>query len=652
MWKRLKTLVGEWGGALVTAPSIAGLLILLRLAGFLQLIEWATLDQFFRWRPSEPEDSRIVIVGISEADIRKVGQWPIPDGALAQLIEKIKQQQPRAIGLDNYRDLNVEPGHQSLEKVFETTPNLIGVQKVSGDGKGFAVNPPPSLSKLGQVGANDLVLDADGKIRRGLLFLETKNGKVVASLGLTLALAYLKAEGITPVNAAVNPEYLQLGQAVFVRLRTNYGGYVRTYAQGYQILMNFERPRQSFRIVSMTDVIENRIPPNLLRDRIVFIGATATSLQDFFRTPYDGGLIAAPTLTSGVEIHANLTSQIISAALNRRPLIQVWSEELEWLWILGWSAIGAILGSSTRYIPRQYTAYSVYWTPLGITLALSILIGGSYLAFLSGWWLPIVPGVLTLVGSATVIAGYIANLDREERQTMMNLFERHVTPKIAASLWRDRHQLLEEGQLQAREMIATVLFTDLQGFSAIAENMEPKALMSWLNEYMRVMAQLVLDHDGVVDKFIGDAVMAVFGVPIPSMTPEEIAADAQQAVSCALSMAAALESLNRHWQTQGRPTVAMRVGIATGTVVAGSLGSNQRQNYTIIGDTVNVAARLESYDKSLNGGVCRILIGEETCQYVQDKFPIKLVSSTFLKGRKQQVKIYQVLVEPDRVTGN
>ncbi len=652
MWKRLKTLVGEWGGALVTAPSIAGLLILLRLAGFLQLIEWATLDQFFRWRPSEPEDSRIVIVGISEADIRKVGQWPIPDGAIAQLIEKIKQQQPRAIGLDNYRDLNVEPGHQSLEKVFETTPNLIGVQKVSGDGKGFAVNPPPSLSKLGQVGANDLVLDADGKIRRGLLFLETKNGKVVASLGLTLALAYLKAEGITPVNAAVNPEYLQLGQAVFVRLRTNYGGYVRTYAQGYQILMNFERPRQSFRIVSMTDVIENRIPPNLLRDRIVFIGATATSLQDFFRTPYDGGLIAAPTLTSGVEIHANLTSQIISAALNRRPLIQVWSEELEWLWILGWSAIGAILGSSTRYIPRQYTAYSVYWTPLGITLALSILIGGSYLAFLSGWWLPIVPGVLTLVGSATVIAGYIANLDREERQTMMNLFERHVTPKIAASLWRDRHQLLEEGQLQAREMIATVLFTDLQGFSAIAENMEPKALMSWLNEYMRVMAQLVLDHDGVVDKFIGDAVMAVFGVPIPSMTPEEIAADAQQAVSCALSMAAALESLNQHWQTQGRPTVAMRVGIATGTVVAGSLGSNQRQNYTIIGDTVNVAARLESYDKSLNGGVCRILIGEETCQYVQDKFAIKLVSSTFLKGRKQQVKIYQVLVEPDRVTGN
>lgn len=644
MWKRLKILGWKWGGVIVTAPCVAGLLILLRLAGLLQLVEWATLDQFFCWHPSEAEDSRVVIVGISEADIRKVGQWPIPDGTIAQLIEKIKQQQPRAIGLDNYRDLNVEPGHQSLVKVFETTPNLIGVQKVSGDGKGFAVNPPPSLSKLGQVGANDLVLDADGKVRRGLLFVETKNSKVVASLGLTLALAYLKAEGMTPENAAVNPEYLQLGKAVFVRLQTNYGGYVHTYAQGYQILMNFKRPRQ-IRIVSMTDVLENRISQNLMRDRVVLIGTTATSLQDFFRTPYDGGLIAAPSLTSGVEIHANLTSQIISAALNQRPVIQVWPREIEWLWIFVWSVIGVIFSCSIRYVPRKYAAYSAYWSLIAILLALSILIGGSYLAFLAGWWLPLVPGVLSLVGSTTVITGYIANMDREERQTMMKLFERHVTPKIAASLWRDRHKLLEEGQLQAREMTATVLFTDLQGFSAIAENMEPKALMSWLNEYMRVMAQVVLDYDGVVDKFIGDAVMAVFGVPIPSATPEEIAADAQKAVSCALSMAAALKSLNQQWQAQGQPTVLMRVGIATGTLVAGSLGSHQRQNYTIIGDTVNVAARLESYDKSFKGGVCRILISEETCQCIQDKFPTKLVNSAFLKGRKQQVKIYQVLLE-------
>lgn len=642
MWKRLKTLAGEWRGVMITAPSVAGLLIALRLSGLLQLVEWAALDQFFRLRPPEPTDPRIVIVGITESDIRKVGQWPIPDGTIAQLIEKLKQQQPRAIGLDNYRDLQVEPGHQRLVKVFQTTPNLIGVKKVSGDGNGFAVNPPPVLNKLGQVGANDLVLDADGKVRRGLLYLQAKNGEVVASFGLRLALIYLKAEGIVSENAAVNPEYLQLGQAVFVRLRTNYGGYVRTYAQGYQILMNFRQPQGSFRIVSMTDVLENRIPPNLVRDRIVLIGTTAASLQDFFRTPYDGALIAAPQFTSGVEVHANLTSQILSAAQEGRPLIQVWSEEFEWLWIFGWSVVGVTLAWSGRY-PGKYAAYVPYWTVITIIVALCSLIGGSYLAFLAGWWIPVVPSVLSLMGSAVVITGYIASLDREERQTMMKLFERHVSPKIAASLWRDRYKLLKEGQLQAREMTATVLFTDLKGFSTIAERMQPKELMFWLNEYMKAMAQIVLDHDGIVDKFIGDAVMAAFGVPIPATTPEQIASDAQKAVSCAMSMAAALKSLNQQWQAQGRPTVAMRVGIATGTVVAGSLGSTQRQNYTIIGDTVNVASRLESYNKLSDSGVCRILIGEETYRYLQDKFVTKLVGSVFLKGREQLVKVYQVL---------
>lgn len=645
MWKKLKILVGEWGGVTIAAPSVAGLLIALRLTGLLQLMEWATLDQFFRLRPPEPTDSRIVIVEISESDIRKIGQWPIPDGTIAQLIEKLKQQQPRAIGLDNYRDLQVEPGHQRLVKVFETTPNLIGVKKVSGDGNGFAVNPPPTLSKLGQVGANDLVLDADGKVRRGLLFLEAKNGEVVASLGLTLALIYLKAEGIIPKNAAANPEYLQLGQAVFVRLRTNYGGYIRTYAQGYQILMNFRQPQGSFQTVSMTDVLENRVPPDLIRDRIVFIGTTAPSLQDFFRTPHDGGLIAAPTLTPGVEIHANLTSQILSAALEQRPMIQVWPEQLDWFWIFGWSVVGVALGWLGRYFPRKYAAYAPYWTVVSIIVALSSLVGGSYLAFLAGWWIPVIPACLSLVGSAVAIAGYVATIEHEERQTMMQLFERHVSSKIASSLWHDRHHLLDEGHLQAREMTATVLFTDVKGFSTIAEHMEPKELMVWLNEYMKAMAQVVLDHDGVVDKFIGDAVMAVFGVPIPTTAPEQIATDAQKAVRCALSMGVALKSLNQQWQAQGKPTVAMRVGIATGTVVAGSLGSDKRQSYTIIGDTVNVASRLESYNKLSDNSLCRILIGEGTYRYIQDKFSTKLIGSVLLKGRKQQVKVYQVLVE-------
>jgi adenylate cyclase len=247
------------------------------------------------------------------------------------------------------------------------------------------------------------------------------------------------------------------------------------------------------------------------------------------------------------------------------------------------------------------------------------------------------------VASGISVTAYIAYIERQDRQTIMNLLGQHVSPKIAQAVWRDRYQLLKEGQLLGQKLIATVLFSDLKGFTTITEQTDPETLMIWLNDYMKAMSQCVLNRNGVVDKFIGDAVMAVFGVPIPSTTSEDIAKDTIAAVNCALDMAAKLQQLNREWQEQGLPTVAMRIGIATGTVVTGSLGSRQRLNYTTIGDTVNIAARLESYDKSLDGGICRILIAEETYENIQGKFPIQLIGTFQLKGRKQPVKIYQIL---------
>jgi adenylate cyclase len=623
--------IWEWRGILIAAPGAAGLVILLRLAGLLQLLEWAALDQFFRLRPPDPAEARIVIVAIDEPDITKAGQWPIPDAVLAQLLENLKKQQPRAIGLDVYRDLPVQPGHQKLVKIFQSAPNIIGIEKVVGDAYGAAVSPTPELLRRNQVSAADLVLDADGKVRRGLLSVKAKNGKTVLGLGAQLALMYLEAKGIKP--ALTEDKSVKLGKAVFVRFRGDDGGYVRADDGGYQLLLNFRGRRGSFRTVSMTDVLENRLPPDLLRDRIVLIGSTAPSLNDLFLTPYSSSLFSIPTRMAGVEIHANIASQILSAALDNRPLFNVWDEPAEWLWIFVWSCAGATLGWVSKTTLR--TAYI-------FLLVCGSMIGVSYFLFLNGWWVPVVPPLLALAGSATAIVAYIAQQDREDRQTVMNLFGRHVTPKIAEEIWRDRDQFLQQGQIVGQKMTATVLFTDLKGFSTIAERTDPATLMSWLNEYMNEMAVAVLDCDGVIDKFIGDAIMAVFGVPIPRMTKEEIAADAIAAVSCAVAMGKKLRALNEQWRVQGRPTLAMRVGIATGTVVAGSLGCSQRVDYTIIGDTVNIAARLESYDKSLDGGVCRILISEETCQYLQGKFLTKFIGSVPLKGREHPENVYLV----------
>ncbi len=632
MWAKLKQQLWEWRGVWITAPSVAALLLLLRAAGALQFLEWATLDQFFRLRPPEPQDSRIVIVGISEPDLKALGTWPLPDGTLAKVLETIKQQQPRAIGLDLYRNFPVEPGHQALVQVFKTTPNLIGIQKKIEDGSQSTVPAPPVLDQLGQVAANDVVVDQDGKIRRAMMYVTPDNEDAIPSLGLSLALIYLEKEQVTPQESAVNPDYLQLKRGVFRIFESNDGGYVRADARSYQVLLNYRGPAKTFQTIPLRDVLANRIPPQLMRDRIVLIGATAISLNDFFYTPYSG--TARTQQTAGVEIQANLTSQILSAALDGRPQLYVWSEPIEIAWVVLWSYIGAILSWRLRS-PR--------FTTLAIVLTGGLLLGGCYLAFLWGWWLPVAPAGLALVGSAVVLTGYISSLEQEERQVMMNLFGRHVTPEIAEAIWQDRDQLLEQGRIPGRKLTATVLFTDLKDFSTIAEQTEPEELMLWLNEYMEAMVQIVLDHGGVIDKFIGDAVMAVFGVPIPRTTEEAIAQDAYQAVSCALVMAERLKSLNQTWLTQGRPTATMRVGISTGAVVTGSLGGAQRMDYTTIGDSVNVAARLESYDKSIEGGICRVLISEATYLKTEGKFLTQPIGSVFLKGREQPIEIHQVL---------
>lgn len=635
MWAKLRQQVWEWRGLWLLAPAVAGVIVGLRSTGWLQPLEWAALDLAFRLRPAEPTDSRVVIVGIDEADLQKFGSWPISDERLSALLTRVKQQQPRAIGLDLYRDLPVHPGHQQLVNIFETTPNLIGIEKKVGDTTSSAVAPPPALSQLGQVGVNDILTDADGKIRRGLLFWTSDTGEAQESLGLRLALLYLEAEGITP-DVAKHSDDLKLGKGVFPVFESNDGAYVQADAGGYQILLNFRGGANTFDIVSASAVMQGELPENWGRDRIVLIGATASSLKDLFHTPYSGRSLLSLEQTAGVEIQANITSQVISAALDGRPVIRTWSDPLEILWIFAWSGVGMVVSGVFRR-PR--------WAVLSVSLAEASLIVTCLLLFWQGWWIPLVPPAVALAGSAIAVTGYLANQEREERQMVMNLFGRHVTPEIAEAIWQNRDQLLKEGRLLGQKMTATVLFSDLKDFTHIAEQTNPETLMAWLNEYMDAMSQLVLEHGGIVDKFIGDAIMAVFGVPIPRTTDEAIAVDAQMAVSCALQMATTLQELNIKWQFQGLPTTAMRVGISTGTVVTGSLGGRYRLDYTTIGDSVNVAARLESYNKSIDGGLCRILINEETYQHVYKGFSVQSIGSVLLKGREQPTKIYQVLLE-------
>lgn len=369
------------------ALCVASFVILLRLVGLLQSSELAAFDLLFQLRPPESTDERIVIVEISEQDLQQAGQWPLPDRLMAQLLMKLNSYQPRAIGLNVYRDLPVQPGHEEFIKACETIPNLIGIEKLK-DQTSLGVAPPPVLSQRQQVGFNNGVVDTDGKLRRSLLYWLVDD-KMHQSLALKLAQIYLEAENIHPKPSASNRNYLQLGESIFPHFQANDGGYVREDNKGYQILVNFRRPG-SFRIISIADVLTNRVNPNWISDRIVLIGSTAPSLKDFFHTPYSNSL-------SSSEIVANFVSQILSATLSRRPLIKVWSELMEWLWIFGWSWLGASF--SWKFWRLRSPGHLV----LAILLAGVALNSVCYLAFLSGWWLPLVPAALTLLGSAIVI---------------------------------------------------------------------------------------------------------------------------------------------------------------------------------------------------------------------------------------------------------
>jgi signal transduction histidine kinase/DNA-binding NarL/FixJ family response regulator len=272
---------------------------------------------------------------------------------------------------------------------------LIGIKKVVKKADSGAVEAPPTLRQLGQVSASDMVLDADGKLRRSLLYLRTQDNQLILSLGAKLTFAYLATEGITPQEVDRSKSQFRLGRAVFTPLQANDGGYIRADVGGYQILSNFRRVRHGFRTISMTAVLEGQIPANLVRDRIILIGSMADSVSDRFYTSYSTTLGTAP---AGVEIHAHLASQLLSAALDGRPLLQASSEPLEGLWILVWSGIGAVLGWTSTSLRRTVIAVLFF----GITL-----LGSVYLLFLAGWWLIAISPLIALVGAATISNGYI-----------------------------------------------------------------------------------------------------------------------------------------------------------------------------------------------------------------------------------------------------
>jgi adenylate cyclase len=384
--------------------------------------------------------------------------------------------------------------------------------------------------------------------------------------------------------------------------------------EAMRLLVNYYGPPRTFPTYSFADVVQGRLPNSTFHNKIVLIGAGANGLGDTFVTPFSAAL-------SGVERHATVIANVLRGdVLQRRDatvlvdlgsmavigLVLGWlSPRLPWLW--GIFCAGSLAGG--------YTVLNV----LALTRA--------------GWWVHLLFPLVAVgvqYGSITLY-----RLITEERQKRMirKAFQSYLHPAVVAQVAQHPERLKLGGEKKA----LTVLFSDIRGFSAISERLTPEALVQLLNEYFSAMAQLVLADHGLLDKYIGDAIMAVYGAPLP--TPDH----AYLACHTALRMLTTLHTLQPHWQARGLPPIEIGIGINSGDMIVGNMGSDLHINYTVTGDEVNLGSRLEGVNKAYG---TKIIISESTWEQVRERVATRELDVIQVKGKEKPTRIFELLGLP------
>jgi adenylate cyclase len=613
--------------------------------GWLQSLEFQAYDFFIRHQPKSTTSDPIVLVEMTEADIHNSSlDWPIYDDKMAALLRNLEADQPAVIGLDIWRDIPVPKngvGIHEFNQVLQAHSNIIAIFTRSNALQGIKGIPPPEVlkSNTDRIAFNDNLPIDDGvdhtipKVRRSELLINSPSGESFDALPFRLTVLYLQRKGIEPEPDPEDPKAFRLGKARLQPLQANAGAYVGADTGGFQMLLDFKRP-DGFTRFSVSDALSGNIPSGTFRDKIVLLGVNAQSVFDERVTPTRRD-------HRGIEVQALAVNQLLRMALDGEKPIQFWNDWLEDAWVLLWSLVGGAIGYRVRS-PWRFGPES---------LACLFAIGGiAWLAFSHGWWIPVAAPAVAYAPTALLVTSYIAFQQRSMRAVLMKLYSRHVSKEIAESIWANRESFLDGQRPLAQKLVVTVLFTDLKGFSTISEKMQPAQLYVWLNGYLGAMAQVIQNHGGVLKQFTGDGILALFGVPVPHTTRDQQASDATAAVKCALGLGRRLVELRRTWQEAGLPPVSMRAGIYTGEVAAGSVGSDDRFEYAVIGDVVNTASRLESYDKSLADpdllpNLCRILVGAPTHDLLDDKFESKEIGLLEVKGKVNKVPVFHILDE-------
>jgi CHASE2 domain-containing sensor protein/tRNA A-37 threonylcarbamoyl transferase component Bud32 len=386
---------------LVASLGVSAVTLGVRELKWLQSWELNAYDQMLRLRPPEKPDPRIILVTASDADL-EITKLPIPDQTINQLLKKIESFQPRVIGLNIYR-----PEQKDFAAGMKHPYWLIGLCKMSSVGS-LAIASPPKFPTT-NVGFSDAITDEDGVLRRALLFATSKDKKCSNdfSFASLLAIEYLKKQGID-YNFLPNDDF-QLGKIIFPPLQRDSGSYQSLDTGGYQIILNYRHPNQLAQSVSLTDVLNNRVNPEIFKDKLVIVGVTAVSVHPGFYTPYSAVSDQAKRMPT-LFIHAQITSQLLSTVLDERSLIRYWSKWAEMLWVFGWSIVGGVIVWRWRH-------------PLPLTLmggtAFSLLLGISVFSFFHAIWIPVIPPALAFLFTGISVIGYTSYRTQQDSQVIV-----------------------------------------------------------------------------------------------------------------------------------------------------------------------------------------------------------------------------------------
>ncbi|MBW4662977.1 MAG: CHASE2 domain-containing protein [Chroococcus sp. CMT-3BRIN-NPC107] len=384
------------GTVIVASLAVSALVIGAKQLSLLEGWELSFADTLVRLQPDKGIDPRLLVVAVDEEDIRNLGKWPASDRVINQLLDKLNQNQPAAIGLDIYRDLPLEPGNAELVTNLQLTDNIIAVCK-SGHGDRDRGVAPPKEVPLDRLGFSDLVVDSDSVVRRNLLTLTPATNSACPaeySFSFQLALHYLAKQGIKLEKTP--QEHWKLGNTTFTPINNDTAEYQNVDARGYQVLLNYRSPGRVADIVNLTDVLQGNFDPKLVKDRVVLIGVTASSGNDFLYTPYSKGQNQDLRMP-GVVVHAQAVSQILSAATDSKSLFWTMPGWAEIPWILVWSLVGGVIVWRLR-------------NPLIIVgleaAAFAGLLGIGIVMFTGLGRVPLVPPALALLLTGASVASY------------------------------------------------------------------------------------------------------------------------------------------------------------------------------------------------------------------------------------------------------